>query len=161
MVFGFQLAAGVHPVGQRHQRPGGLLGALPVPFGAVAHQPAYGVGIERVFRIDLAERRQHDGGGAGIGVPVPAVDFFLFPMGPGGRKDRLAGKIRQQRIQARVARVDALERLRQEGLRVDRHPLALVVKLHACCSHPAFRVRASTYRINAWRLTTCGSFRPG
>ncbi len=93
LVVGVQLAAGDHPVGQRHQSPGSLLGAVPVTILTVAHQPADGVGIEWIFRIELAECRKDDRSGARIGVPVPTVEIFLFPVRAGGGKDRLAGKI--------------------------------------------------------------------
>ena len=37
---------------------------------------------------DLRQRVQHDGGGAGIAVPVPTVLIVLFPVRAGGRNDR-------------------------------------------------------------------------
>ncbi len=97
--------------------------------GAVAHQPAHGVGIERVFPIHFTEHREHDGGGARVGVPVPAVFALFFPVGAGGRGDRLAGEVGQQGLHPAVALVDAVQGVRQEGLRVDVQALALVIEL--------------------------------
>ncbi len=100
-VVAFQFTGSRHPVCKPNNGPGGFLRGFPraavLPNG---HQPAHGIGGQRILRIKPAQRGDDDSRATGIGVHAVVIRLRLFPVGAGGADNGLAGDVTEEGFNA-------------------------------------------------------------